>query len=366
VIVPGFDEEAIVQRNLTKLAQYLRTLEDSYRWEIVFVNDGSTDATGRLAEDFARAHSNVRVLHQPGNFGLGQALRFAFNQSRGEYVVTLDLDLSYAPDHIRPLVDTMRRHSAKLVLASPYMQGGRVSNVPRMRAALSKWANRFLSLVSQGTASTLTGMVRAYDGRFIRSLDLRSKGMDINPEIIHKTILLGGRILEIPAHLNWERHASKGPSRRSSMRVMSHTIAVIVSGFLFRPMLFFLVPGLVLLLFSAYVNAWMVIHFASEYAELTQYSWFLDRASAAVGSAYQKFPHTFIVGGLSAMLSIQLISLGVLSLQSKRHFEEIFHVAARSYGLLRRREVVDGPQDVVDRPHGERLPTQEGNSSLRS
>jgi glycosyltransferase involved in cell wall biosynthesis len=336
VIVPGFNEEAVIERNLACLVDYLKSIEDDFRWEIVFVNDGSADATGRLAEEFAKTHANVRVVHHRTNLGLGQALRNGFRSSRGDYIVTLDADLSYAPDHVRSLVDTMRRTGAKLVLASPYMPGGRVSNVPRMRAVLSVWANRFLSMMVKRTVSTVTGMVRAYDGRFIRSMDLRSKGMDINPEIVHKTMLLGGLILEIPGHLNWGLHAGKEVRRRSSMRVLSHTFAVVLSGFLLRPVIFFILPGVLLLIFAVYVNTWMVIHFATEYATLTQYSWFLDRASYAVSAAYQKFPHTFIVGGLSVLISIQLISLGVLSLQSKSYFEEIFHLGARSYARLQR------------------------------
>jgi hypothetical protein len=214
-----------------------------------------------------------------------------------------------------------------------------------MRATLSVWANRFLSVMVKGAVSTVTGMVRAYDGRFIRSMDLRSLGMDINAEIVHKTMLLGGLIIEIPGHLDWGLHAGKPVRRRSSMRVLSHTFAVVLSGFLLRPVIFFILPGLLLLLFAVYVNTWTVIHFATEYATLAQYSWFLDRASFAVGAAYTKFPYTFIVGGLSAMLSIQLISLGVLSLQSKRYFEEIFHLAARNYARLQRlEEASDGTQ----------------------
>ena len=338
VVVPGFNEEAVVQRNLACLVDYLKTIEDAFQWELVFVNDGSTDATGGLAEDFAKTHANVQVLHHPMNFGLGQALRSGFSRSRGDYIVTLDADLSYSPDHILSLVETMQRTGAKLVLASPYMPGGRVSNVPRLRAMLSEWANRFLSMAVKGAVSTVTGMVRAYDGPFVRSMDLRAMGMDINSEIVHKTMLLGGLILEIPGHLDWGVHACKEGRRPSNVRVLSHILVVVASGFLVRPVIFFLLPGLLLLLFAVYVNIWMVIHFATEYATLTQYSWFLDRASAAVGTAYQKFPHTFIIGGLSAMLSIQLISLGVLAKQSKGYFEEIFHVTARNYARLQRLE----------------------------
>jgi hypothetical protein len=54
-----------------------------------------------------------------------------------------------------------------------------------------------------------------------------------------------------------------------------------------------------------------------------------------VAAAYKQFPHTFIVGGLASMLSIQLFSLGILALQSKSYFEETFHLGTTIYRLTR-------------------------------
>jgi glycosyltransferase involved in cell wall biosynthesis len=92
VVVPAYNEAAIVEKNLAALCHYMESLEDECRWEIVFVNDGSTDNTGELAEAFAEGRGNIQVLHHRVNFGLGQAIKFAFNHCRGEYIVTLDLD----------------------------------------------------------------------------------------------------------------------------------------------------------------------------------------------------------------------------------------------------------------------------------
>ena len=90
--------------------------------------------------------------------------------------------------------------------------------------------------------------------------------------------------------------------------------------------MFFVIPGLAVLLFSIYVNAWMVRHFIAQYQALVQYDEVFTRASAAIGAAYAQSPHTFVIGLLSLMVAIQLISLGILSLQSKSYFEEIFHL----------------------------------------
>src|SRR6266850_8095424 len=223
VVVPAYNEAAIVEKSLACLYQYMESLETECRWEIILVNDGSTDATGELAEAFARSHRNVRVLHHAVNFGLGQAIRFAFNHCRGDYIVTLDVDLSYSPEHIRELLAKIRETKAKIVVTSPYMKGGRISNVPWLRRTFSVLANHFLSRTARGGLSTLTSMVRIYDARFVRGLNLKAMGMEVSPEVIYKAMLLRARIEEIPAHLDWTLQNAAGPSRKSSMKVLRHT-----------------------------------------------------------------------------------------------------------------------------------------------
>ena len=326
IVLPALNEEVILEKNLATLCEYLDGLTDRYDWEIVFVNDGSTDRTGQIAEEFASQRENFRVYHHHVNYGLGQGFRTAFAQCRGEYIITLDIDLSYSPDHIERLMEKITETRAKIVIASPYMEGGQVSHVPKKRKFLSVWANRFLSVSAQGDLSTLTSMVRVYDSRFIKSLDLRGMGMEVMQEIIYKSMLLRAKIYEIPAHLDWAVQNEGGEKRQSSMKILRHSFEVVVASFLFRPFMFFILPGLLIFFLSLYVNSWVIIHFIDFFAEFSQYDGFASRSSAAISAAYQKAPHTFIVGGLTMMVSIQLVSLGIISLQSKKYFEEIFHL----------------------------------------
>ena len=326
VVVPAFNEAPILREHMAVLSEYLDKRLSQYDWEVVIVNDGSTDATGDIADDIARSSTRIRAVHHKRNYGLGQALRFGMSQTKGDYIVTLDIDLSYSPDHIERLLARLQETNAKLVLASPYMKGGTMSNVPWLRKILSIGANRFLSLVAHGGLSTLTCMVRGYDGEFGRSLILRSTGMDIMPETIYKSMIMRAGIDQIPAHLDWGLQ-NKNNARKSSMQIVRHMLSTVISGFVFRPFMFFIVPGLLLLAFSAYVNFWMVVHFFDALqavpanAEVDDISW-------AIAKAYQDFPHTFIVGLLSLMVSIQLISLGILALQSKSYFEEVFFLGS--------------------------------------
>lgn len=323
VILPAYNEAGILRQNVEDLLAYLETLTPRFQFEVIIVNDGSRDQTGEIAEQLANEQSFVRVVHHPRNFGLGQALKFGFGQSKGDYVVVMDVDLSYAPDHIGQLLDRIVSTRAKLVLASPYMQGGRVTNVPPVRRFFSVWGNRFLRVFARGGISTLTCMVRAHDGPFLRSLVLKSEGMDLMPEVIYKTMVLGGRIEEIPAHLDWSKQVTHGLLRTSSMRIVSHIFSTIFTGFFFRPFMFLVLPGLFLLLFAAYVNYWMLRHFFAAYWAMPQASRHMSEAYAL---AYSANPHTFIVALLSLMLAIQVIGLGVLAIQAQKYFEELFYL----------------------------------------
>ncbi len=332
VVVPAYNEAAIVQRNLARLCDYMDSLKPRYRWEVVFVNDGSTDCTGELAEAFAAERDNVYVLHHVTNMRLGQALRFAFTHCHGDYVVTMDLDLSYAPDHIERLLAALRERNAKVAIASPYMTGGKVSHVPWTRRMLSRWANRYLSFTANGKLHTLTGMVRAYDRRFLDSLDLSATDVEINTEILFKAQLLHERVIEIPAHLDWSLQKAAGNRRRSSMKILRAVMACLFSGFIFRPVIFFILPGFLLMMLSFYPISWVFIHTAEHLVKVPAWVQAWDsRLSAAVAGAFHEFPHTFVVAGLALLVAIQLISLGIVSMQSKRYFEELFHLGTTIY-----------------------------------
>jgi len=339
IVLPAFNEAAILHDNMDIVVDYMKVLESRYRWEVVIVNDGSSDDTGRIAEEYATGHDNIRVLHHKRNFGLGQALKYGMSKTKGDYIVTMDIDLSYSPDHIERLVEVLETGHAKLVLASPYMKGGKISNVPWLRKFLSIFANRFLSFVAHGRLSTLTCMVRGYDGTFGRNLVTRSTGMDIMPETIYKTMILRARIVQIPAHLDWGLQI-KHQGRQSSMRILRHMLSTVLSGFIFRPFMFFVLPGMVLLAFALWVNIWMVIHFLDA-LQMVPPDAATDNISWAVARAYDDYPHTFIVGLLSLMLSVQLISLGILALQSKSYFEEIYFLGASARGR-------HDPKDTVE------------------
>jgi glycosyltransferase involved in cell wall biosynthesis len=300
VVVPAYNEARLVERTLEAVCEYLDSLGPEWPWEVLVVDDGSSDATGELAEAFASRHAGVRVLRHRVNFNLGQALRYAFNNCQGDYIVTLDSDLSYDPSHIGRLLEEIERSGARIVVASPYMKGGRTVAVPLVRRVASRAANRFLSVAARGQLATLTGMVRAYDRRFLRTLDLRSTGPEINVEVLYKASIVRARVIEVPATLDWSYHGAD-PRRGGALPgLVRATAKALVSGFLFRPVAFLALPGS--LLFLASVVALLA-----------------GRPTAAV---------------VFLLLGVQILSLGILALQSTQYFADSFHLGTTTLRRL--------------------------------
>ena len=102
VLIPVFNEEGSLPTLYDRLSKVMRGLGKSY--EIVFVDDGSSDATPGLLREYAARDRSVRIVEFNRNFGQHAAIFAGFEEARGEIVVTLDADLQNPPEEIPNLV----------------------------------------------------------------------------------------------------------------------------------------------------------------------------------------------------------------------------------------------------------------------
>jgi glycosyltransferase involved in cell wall biosynthesis len=323
IVLPCYNEEAILGINLDTIISYMQERNGRYDWEIVLINDGSRDRTGEIAECFSKKYQNIKVIHHPTNLNLGNALKTGFNNSGGNIIVVLDVDLSYDVKYIELMVNKLVEDLADIVIASPYMKGGEVTGVPFARRIMSRWVNRFMRIAAQDKYHTYTSMVRAYKGSFIRNLNLKTKDYEISPEILYKAMILRARIVEIPAHLDWTEQNKFNGTRKSSIKVLRGFFSGIMSSFIFRPYIFFLAIGTFLMLLSMYELVWLLFDTLTDLSTTANAN---PSFSASLALQFRKNPQSFIVGGITFIAAIQFLSLGFLSLQSKRYFEELFHL----------------------------------------
>ncbi|MEZ5321953.1 MAG: glycosyltransferase family 2 protein [Microthrixaceae bacterium] len=328
LLVPAYNEALKIEASLAEMYAYMEGLSERYAFELLVIDDGSADETASIVEAFAADRPQVRMLRHHANQGLGQALRDGFAAAHGDVIVAFDSDLSYSVDHIGRMLDTMEEQQVAIVLASPYMRGGRTSAVPWNRALMSRQINRVLAKASQYDVRTVTGMVRAYDANFIRGISLKSMGPEINTEILYKAQIMRVRVAEIAAHLDWSDQAERMAKRKVSLRVTTTSKLLMFASFLFRPIIFFVLPGLVLLAISMWSGYSL---FRTVFSLAGQQSGSLDhRITAAFATAWDLRPQTFVIAGFTFLVAAQLFSLGLLAAQAKRYFEELFYAATRN------------------------------------
>jgi dolichol-phosphate mannosyltransferase len=227
VVVPAFNESLSLERVLNRLADHVTLLRARYDVELIVVDDGSQDATPDILRKFAAGHPDIiRILSHDRNRGLLSAVRTGAFAASHDTVVVLDADLSYDPGIIEPLVIARLEAGAAAALASPYMRGGRVGNVPWDRLLASRAANALLSLCVDGHLKTFTGMVRAYDRATFCDLLRRPHVGEFNAWAVAAMLAEGRRVVEIPAALVWPPERTSGPMRISPGKLAGRVVLV--------------------------------------------------------------------------------------------------------------------------------------------
>lgn len=226
--MPAFNEGATLAGVLAALESGLAAVRERYATELLVVDDGSTDETGWVLERFARAHNDgERVITHPVNRGLTEAMKTGARAATGGVTVFLDADLSYAPAIVERLVFALKANGAAAALASPYMRGGRVANVPFDRLVASRVANLLLAACVGFRLHTFTGMVRAYDTPTLQALIERPVRGEFNAWAVAELLHAGETVVEIPAALVWPKARTEAPSRISVATLRARTRLVV-------------------------------------------------------------------------------------------------------------------------------------------
>ncbi len=318
ILIPMFNEAENVKTTLSLVEEVLVSFEGTY--EIIAVNDGSFDNTLEELKRVADINGKVKIISYEKNFGRGRALREGFKRSKGEIVVSIDADLSYNPHYILDFVKVFQtEQDIDLILASPYMPGGGVQNVPFLRLWISKLGNKILRLSMPNRIYTSTGIFRAYRRRVIDSLELESDGKEIHLEILSKAIALGYRVKEIPAIL-------KGRQRgRSKFRFKKTATSHLVFSVFEKPMILFGFIGLLTLAIGFLIGIYIVyLRFSGE---------------LTAGRPLITFALLLILGG------IQILSFGFVAIQIVSLRREILRIQKENLELrneLRKPESQEG------------------------
>ena len=330
LVIPACNEASVIEKNVHELQEYMEGYLGEGGWEIVLVNDGSTDETGDIINRIARDFRWCKAIHHSSNYGRGKALRTGFETASGEIIVTLDSDLSYAPYHIEKMVKAIEEKNVDIVLASAYHPEGSVENVPQFRLIISRLGNFVLSRAYKGIGKfhTWTCTVRAFRSSVVKSMDLISYDKELHLEILRKANLLAYTIAEIPADLKWREakieKADTKKKRKSKFFFTKTSKSHLAGSFIYRPGPLFMIPLVILLAIFGYttltITVQVILNISHNEADIN----LIAKGIAAVSQVYRTATASFYVGGISLISFIQLMLFYLFSRQTYGHYVDIY------------------------------------------
>ena len=196
VIIPTYNE----MENLPRMLE--RIDATGLGLDVLVVDDGSPDGTGRWAQGQLERRKNLHLIQRDGKQGLGSAYvrGFRYAIERGyDYCFEMDADFSHDPDYLEDFLGEMGEND--VVVGSRYVNGVTVVNWPMSRLLLSYFANVYARWATGLPVRDATAGFKCYRVEALKSLDLskiRSDGYSFQIEVKYKLWKKGFRIKEIP------------------------------------------------------------------------------------------------------------------------------------------------------------------------
>lgn len=235
VVLPAYNEEKSLGLLLQRLDQSMH--EDDLQYEIVVVDDGSTDGTARIAREYAQ-HVPVRLERHEVNRGLGTTIRDGLKSAVSiatddDIIVVMDADNTHTPGLIRNMIRVVRE-GADVVIASRYRPGSYVRGVPFHRKLLSLAARAIfqLSFPIRGVRDYTCGY-RAYRASVLRDAFRRygddfvnQEGFQCMVDILLKLRKLDLIFREVPLILRYD--LKQGASKMKVLKTITGSLSLIV------------------------------------------------------------------------------------------------------------------------------------------
>ncbi|MFC1576155.1 glycosyltransferase family 2 protein [Candidatus Omnitrophota bacterium] len=189
VVVMAFNEAGSLEPAIREIETVLRELGRPY--EILVVDDGSPDDTGKIADRLAQKSDNIRVIHHEANKGLGGVYRTGFQNARGKLITFFPADMQFPADIIKQFVPLM--DNADMVLG--YIPDRKSSLLAKSLSA----CERVLYSILFGPLPRFQGILM-FRRTLLDGLKLKSSGRSwtILMELIVRTRKTGHRIVSVP------------------------------------------------------------------------------------------------------------------------------------------------------------------------
>jgi dolichol-phosphate mannosyltransferase len=196
VVVPCHNEEM----NVGPLVYRLIELFDPYIFEIILVNDNSTDATGAVVERLASQDPRVKPIHRTPPNGVGRAIADGLRQATGEYVLSLDCDFQHLLPEIRDLFDGLAE-GYDVAIGSRFSRHSVLLNYPFAKVVANRAFHVIARIILITSFRDVTNNLKLMRRQVVQDLCLLEPGFAINAETGLQPLLMKYRVKEVP--ISW-------------------------------------------------------------------------------------------------------------------------------------------------------------------
>ena len=202
IVMPVYNEHATIEEILSRVEAV--GLAD----EIVIVDDGSTDGTRELLHELASKYPITNLIMHQHNQGKGAAVRTGIQAARGELILIQDADLEYDPRDYPTLLKPIEEGVADVVYGSRFLGAPRRSTMFWHMIA-NKLLTLFTNILYNSILSDMETGYKLFKSEVIKSIPLRARRFDFEPEVTAKLLKRRIRIFEVPISF-YPREYSEG------------------------------------------------------------------------------------------------------------------------------------------------------------
>jgi glycosyltransferase involved in cell wall biosynthesis len=203
IVVPAYNEASRITQTLETLQEYLH--RNGWTVEVIVVDDGSTDATAAIVQNFAERWCQLKLIQNPGNRGKGYSVKNGALQARGEIILFTDADLSAPVDEMTKLINPIREGKCEVCFGSRAIDRSLIgTHQPRFRELSGRLYNLFVQIVTglpfKDTQCGFKSFRREAIIPALQRLTIADFGFD--PELLYIANKRGLRLKEVPVRWN--------------------------------------------------------------------------------------------------------------------------------------------------------------------
>ncbi|WP_340819085.1 flippase-like domain-containing protein [Methanolobus sp. WCC4] len=200
IVVPAHNEEGNLYNLFTRLIPALEQNKETRDFEVVIVNDNSTDKTAVIIDDFASKDPRIKPVHRTSTPGFGNAIKTGLKKASGNIMIPVMADLSDDPNDIQKLVWKIEE-GYDIAYGSRFCKGGSTNSYPKKKMLANRTFNNTVRLLFGIRHKDVTNAFKAYRKEVLDAIgidNLEATGFDLTVEIPLKAHILGFSSAEVP------------------------------------------------------------------------------------------------------------------------------------------------------------------------